>query len=43
MDLLGSGKERVRHVACDFLSEFAEIAKAIKGKVEEVDAIFFYS
>ncbi len=43
MDLLGSGKERVEHVACDFLAERAEIVKAIKGKVEHVDAIFFYS
>lgn len=43
MDLLGSGRERVEHVACDFLSSSDEIAKATKGKIQHVDAIFFYS
>ncbi|KAH7327268.1 hypothetical protein BKA65DRAFT_510261 [Rhexocercosporidium sp. MPI-PUGE-AT-0058] len=43
MDLLASGKERIEHVACDFLSSPNEIAKAIKGKISKVDAIFFYS
>ncbi|KAL2061320.1 hypothetical protein VTL71DRAFT_7593 [Oculimacula yallundae] len=43
LDLLGSGKERVEHVACDFLSSSDEIAKSIQGKISNVDAVFFYS
>lgn len=43
MDLLGEGKSRVEHVACDFLSSPQEIADAIKGKVEKADVVFFYS
>ena len=43
MNLVGEGKERVEHVACDFLLGPEEIAKALKGRVESVDAVFFYS
>ncbi|MAD87906.1 MAG: hypothetical protein CL912_33510 [Deltaproteobacteria bacterium] len=43
MNLVGDGKERVEHVACDFLLGPEEIAKALKGRVESVDAVFFYS
>src|SRR3954467_122418 len=43
MELLGNGKERVEHIACDFLEDPATIAKAMKGKIADVDSIFFYS
>ncbi|KAH7413073.1 hypothetical protein BKA64DRAFT_637749 [Cadophora sp. MPI-SDFR-AT-0126] len=43
MNLVGEGKERVEHVACDFLLGPEEIARALKGRVHSVDAVFFYS
>lgn len=43
MDLLGSGKERVEHVACDFLNEPQAIADIMKAIITRADAIFFYS
>lgn len=44
MDLLpAEHRSRVEHVASDFLSSADEIAKALQGKVNSVDVIFFYS
>ena len=44
MDLLPADqKSRVEHVACDFLSKPEDIAQAMKGKIDKVDVVFFYS
>ncbi|KAK5137165.1 hypothetical protein LTR08_000670 [Meristemomyces frigidus] len=45
MDLLPpEHRERVEHVACDFLTEPEDIARQLKAKgITDVDAVFFYS
>lgn len=43
MDLLGSSKDRIEHVACDFLANPSAIAQAIEGRIEKADVVFFYS
>ncbi|KAF2092877.1 hypothetical protein NA57DRAFT_61983 [Rhizodiscina lignyota] len=40
---LGDGAKRVEHVAVDFLSDPNDIAKVLKGKVDKVDHVFFFS
>lgn len=41
--MLGSGKERVEHIACDFLNDSEDIGRKIKGQIAKADVIFFYS
>lgn len=44
MDLLPQGqRDRVEHVACDFLSKPEDIAKQLQEKNVSADYIFFYS
>ena len=44
MDLLPQDqRERVEHVACDFLSKPEEIATQLKDKGVTADYVFFYS
>lgn len=40
---LGEGASRVEHITADFLTDGETIAKHLKGKVEEVDHVFFSS
>lgn len=44
MDLLPQDqRDRVEHVACDFLAKPDEIAKQLREKDVSADCIFFYS
>ncbi|OAA65377.1 NAD(P)-binding domain protein [Niveomyces insectorum RCEF 264] len=40
---LGEGAQRVEHISVDFLAAPAKIAEALKGKVDKVDHVFFFS
>ncbi|KAK2623585.1 hypothetical protein QTJ16_007139 [Diplocarpon rosae] len=43
LESLAGGRERVEHVACDFLVPADEIAAALQERVSSVDVVFFYS